>query len=101
MSKRRTRKEKERAKHTFSLSWSPSSKSFVSEPKKTLPEANVKRQFGTTLKLANSKSSEPDLADITAKDIALSQTKHDIIRSLILAGIIIGLELVLYLAWNV
>lgn len=101
MSKRRTRKEKERARHTFSLSWSPSSKSFVSEPKKNLVEANVKRQFENPPKVPRSKAHEADLADITAKDIALAQTKHDIIKSLILAGTIIGLELVLYLAWSV
>jgi len=101
MGKRRTRKEKEWAKHQFSLSWVPFRQIRQAEPKKNTTEADVKRQFEKTSKPTNSKVIRSDLAVSSDKDINLTQIKRDIVRSLILAGVIVGLEVVLYLAWNV
>lgn len=72
--------------HKPTLSWSP--------------ESRVKRQIniGSNQKTADSKGTER--ADLLAKDRSGSNTKRDIIKSLITVSFILCLELVVYLAWK-
>ncbi len=72
--------------HKPTLSWSP--------------ESRVKRQIniGSNQKTADSKGTER--ADLLAKDLSDSNTKRDIIKSLITVSFILCLELVVYLAWK-
>ena len=93
MGKRRTRKEKEKAKHNFAPYWG--------EPKKPLVEADVKRQFEKSAEIKKDVADKPDLANLWAKEVNLPQIKRDMTKSLILAAAMVALEIVLYLAWNV
>lgn len=68
--KRRTRKQKESAHRPFAVSWEPE-KAHVKRESKIEPEAKI----------------------------ALTTTKRDILKSLLLASLILGMELVLYLGW--
>jgi hypothetical protein len=94
MGVRRTRKEKEQAKHSFNLSWNP-------EPQKKPTEATVKGQFNNPPEAKKQGSSKDELANLSDKDENIASAKRDIVRSLIISGAIVGLEIVLYLAWNV
>lgn len=91
MAKRRTRKQKEKVKHQFKVSWKPEAKSASSEPvvkgqtevdKKTKKHKNIKRRK------AYYKDSFDNLGTI----------KRDLVKSLIIASLILALEVVLYLA---
>jgi len=92
MAKRRTRKDKEKAHHSFSYSWQP-------EPEKAPSRHNVKGQFVSSLKDTSSKADRAKSANKLAKDDSLASIKRDIVKSLILASFILGAELVVYLAW--
>ena len=96
MAKRRTRKDKESAHHQFLYSWQ-------NEPKKVSAEANVKSQFKNVPEAKNS-SAIPVIpvkrAKIMAQVYDLASIKRNILRSLIMASLILGIELVVYLAWN-
>ncbi len=81
MSKRRTRKEKEKAKHTLTFTFEP----------------DVKRQKESELKTQNLKLKAYENARLSAKDNQFEPIKRDIIKSLILASLILGMELVIYL----
>ena len=93
MSKRRTRKQKETAKHSFKVSWAP-------KPKKTVSEPDVKRQFQTHLKAKSPDKSKKEKSRFSVKDDNLASIRHDIIKSLGSAAIIVGLEVVIYLYWQ-
>jgi hypothetical protein len=92
MAKRRTRKDKERAHHSFLYSWQP-------EPGKAQSRHDVKGQFVSSLEDTSSKAKHAKSANKLAKDDSLASIKHDIVKSLILASFILGAELVVYLAW--
>jgi hypothetical protein len=81
MAKRRTRKQKERAKHRFTLL--------------------VKGQFQNATKPKKTKAAQPKKAKFLAKQGDLASIKREIFKSLILASLILGLELMIYLAWYV
>lgn len=93
MAKRRTRKQKISAQHKFSISWSP-------EAQKDKTEPNVKGQITKTTKSKPIKAGKAKSAKSSAKDRDLVKIKRDIIKSLIFAGIILGTEIVIYLAWT-
>lgn len=93
MGKRRTRKEKEKARHTFLYTWN-------SEPKNKAPRHDVKGQFENSLGEKTSKAREAKNAMNVALSSPLTATKRDIVKSLILASLILALELVVYLAWS-
>lgn len=82
MGKHRTRKEKETAKHQFTLSW----------------EARVKRQKNIGSNDLNSSSNKPKSAETSAQDAYQPNIKRDLFKSLILVSFILCLELVIYLA---
>lgn len=90
MGKRRTRKEKEKAVHGFSLSWSPEATS----------KGSVKGQLKNEAKAHSTKASKQENAMLLAKDSGLWLIKKDIFKSLVIASLIITLEVVLYLAWR-
>jgi hypothetical protein len=98
VSKHRTRENKEKAHHQFTLSWSPKIANTVSE-------AGVNRQFKEGTETANNKITPAEKAMFLAKDISIEATKKDLVTSLILVSFILGLELVIYLAvnqgWNI
>lgn len=93
MAKRRTRKQRQEAKHPFSVHWEPEAKNGSSKP-------SVKGQFknsGSGKKLSGTSSK---LAKNTAELGSLASIKKDIIKSLILAGVILASEVVIYLTWR-
>lgn len=90
MAKRRTRKQKEKAKHQFTLSWHP-------EPKKASSKADVKGQFEKGTKLKKLQKSKKENAKFTAKLDGLASIRRDILKSLLLASLILSLEVVIYL----
>lgn len=114
MAKRRTKKQKLSAKHTFAVSWKPTkenkpdsknlftalsrrSSNKKTEAKNTLSKANVKRQFKSSRNEKTSKKEEELKPIFSDKSSRLGTIKKDITRSLILAGIIIASEIMLYL----
>lgn len=97
MAKRRTRKQKEKAKHRLTVSWKPS----TSSPKKAGKTASKKPRVKGQIKKA-SQAKEKSLhkakkANSMAKDEGLSLIKRDIVKSLIIASLILSLEVVIYL----
>ena len=86
MAKRRTKKQKEGARHTFNLSWAPS-------------EAGVKGQFNSEPKRPKAGARKHESALSLAKDDSLASIKKDIVKSLMVVSLILALEVVLYLAW--
>ena len=98
MTKRRTRKQKESVKHTFTVSWKPNVKVAPTEAKPSLSEPAVKRQFKKGESLASAKPEHNKNANSMVKDGYLIEIKRDIAKSLSLAALIVGLELVIYLA---
>lgn len=85
MSKRRTRKEKQQAKHRFPAPF----------------EAGVKGQKNIGYEAKPGKHEGSKSADLTAQAGSTLPIKRDIIKSLLLVSFILSLELVVYLAWNV
>ena len=100
MAKRRTRKQKEKAKHRFVISRDPTGSAAKPQPKKSNSEAVVKGQTKKRFSLKKSKKSKAKIADLLAKDSGLASIKRDIVKSLILASFILGLEIMLYLRWR-
>ena len=92
MGKRRTRHDKEHPRHQFLYSWSD-------EPKKTPSEANVNRQLKKPLEADKALGRSAKLAVNQAQVYDLASVRADIGKSLIIASLILGAELVIYLAW--
>lgn len=88
--KRRTRKDKEHARHGFSLTWEPG-------PKKAPRHEVVKGQFNFASDTDSRAMVGPKNAKISAKDDYYARIKHDLARSLLLASLILSLEVVIYL----
>jgi hypothetical protein len=90
--KRRTRKDKETVKHTFTISWDPS----TSERKnrRSVKGQSKKSKRGQAKNNAQSKNAKGK-----AKAGIDKKLRKDILKSLALAGIILCLEIVLYLIW--
>ena len=93
MSKRRTRKQKEKAKHSFI-------RLDEALHKKEAFEAVVKGQFKKTHKTKQKRQLGSKRAIELAKDVSFAQTKSEIIKSLILASLILALEVMIYLVWQ-
>jgi hypothetical protein len=94
MAKRRTKKQKQEAKHTFTYSWKPN----LNEAKNTQPEANVKGQLTAYIKPEKESNMRENSAYKSEYNSNLASTKKQIYRSLLLAGFILASEVVLYLA---
>ena len=93
MGKRRTKKQKESAKHLFTLSWEPATSART-------PQPSVKGQFENTSEPKIKKMGMANNAEILAKDGESEAMRQDVIKSLILASLILGTELVIYLGWS-
>jgi hypothetical protein len=94
MSKRRTRKDKEKALHQFIISWD-------GRQEKTPSEASVNRQKIDVVSGYNPIISENKNAIPMAIRAPSEAIKKDLIKNMLLVSFILGLELVIYLAWNV
>jgi len=94
MTKRRTKKQKAGARHTFNISWAPGQEVEAGGP-------SVKGQFNIEPKRLNQSTHKHESALNLAKDASLASIKKDIVKSLILVSLILALEVVLYLAWYV
>jgi hypothetical protein len=93
MAKYRTRKQKEKARHHFLLSWQP-------EAKNRPPEAGVKGQNNIGYEAKFKVSEEQKNANNMAQEASTKAIKYNIIKSLIMVSFILCLELVIYLAWK-
>lgn len=98
MSKKRTRKQKESAKHNFSIHWEPDA---GSEAKTSTTEADVKRQLKYKKARSSSRLHAPKYTVDTGDINSLASIRKDIYKSLGLTGFILALELVIYLFWYV
>ena len=92
MGKRRTKKDKQRAQHQFIYTW-------ANEPKKARPKANVKRQLENPIEAKNEVPRTLKMAVNQGQVYGLASVRRDITKSLIIASLILGAELVIYLAW--
>ncbi len=93
MGKRRTRKQKEAARHQFNISWTP-------KPERASTKANVKGQIINQPSPKPAQGQRAKKARLLAKEGSFEAYKKDTLKSLILASIILAAELVLYLAWK-
>lgn len=93
MAKKRTRAQKEKAHHNFTISWDPSLK--IQSPK-----ANVKRHFKNEASSKSIQAAKTIKANITEHSYDNKAIRKDIIKSLSLASLILCLELVIYLVWK-
>lgn len=87
---RRTRKQKEAAKHSFTLTWEPGK-----NPSKNVA---VKSQSLQKTLGSASKTTKTESAKKSEKDQSNPTLRLEIVRTLLIAGFILALELVLYLA---
>jgi len=85
--KRRTKEEKSNAKHDFTLSWSPIS----------LNEETVKGQTLNANKHKQNKNRSNKNSALLEKDSETRSIKFSIAKSLSLASLMLGTELVIYL----
>lgn len=86
----RTRKNKENPHYGFLVSWQP----------KALSQARVKGEPDSNKIIESATIRHKEKAVSMAQGVLGVGTKKSIIRSLILIGFILILELVVYLAWN-
>ena len=93
MSKRRTKKQKQKAIHHFALTWS-------NEPKKSPSQPLVKGQFENKPNQANTLKPRSKNAVPTAKETSQDTIKHNILKSLLILSFILALEVVVYLVWR-
>jgi len=93
MGKRRTRKQKAKARNHFKGY-------YWSEAKNTVVEANVKGQIEKTPNVGLEEKHTTNNAEQLAQQGYLGSVKKDITRSIIIASLILGIELVIYLAWH-
>lgn len=93
VTRRRTRKQKEAAKHRFTVYWSPS----TPQAKRAKSEPVVKGQFKKGQKAPKPQKLEEKLPEFKAKADNLASIKRDLVRSLILASLILGTEVMIYL----
>lgn len=93
MAKRKTRTQKENIKHPFLISWD---------------ESSEKQKTPTSVKGQNKRSEAEIIHSGTTtknavrldKDGNLSTVRRDVVRSLIVTSLIIGMEVVIYFAWR-
>ena len=93
MASRRTRSEKEGAKHHFLYTW-------ANEPRKPQVVPSVKTQIQNAPEGQVHPSESLNKAKTMAQVYDLASIKRGILRSLIMASLVLCLELVIYLAWN-
>lgn len=100
MAKRRTKKQKRQAKHQFLLKWEPEKPITKAKAQKTVSVPTVKGQIKNQAGLSIKTKTKVKFADFQANNEALVLIKRDLVKSLIIASLILALEVVLYLAWK-
>ena len=90
MGNRRTRKQKEKAKHKF----------LYLEPKEASDKATVKGQIISTKSHGKYLNTKVQKAAFTDRVDDLASIKKNIGKSVILASLILSLELMIYLVWR-
>jgi hypothetical protein len=93
MTKRRTKKQKLKARYPFLLSSKLATKTDVVEP-------NVKREFSKAAGKTKVLKEKSKLAKYTVQAEYLGTIKKDIIKSLVLVALILSLEIVIYFFWR-
>jgi hypothetical protein len=91
VTKRRTKKQKKDPKYPFLVSWEGTSTNQSQE-------STVKGQNKTSVKANPKNSGQSKNAYLLEKGANLASVRHDIIKSLIIASFILGLEVVIYLS---
>ena len=89
MTKRRTKKQKSEAKHSFELSWSAGTKSATSG-------SAVKGQKKNTKASKNKPGTSSKSTQSKEKIAQTAQIKKDIGKSLAVASLVLGIELMIY-----
>ena len=92
MGKRRTRAEKQNPHRAFLYSWQ-------GKPEKGEVRHDVKGQFKNEPKATSLKHRRVNNANVLAKDGSLASIKRDMVKSLLIASLILAAEVVVYLAW--
>jgi hypothetical protein len=92
VAKRRTRKQKERAKYSFI-------KTDEAVPINLSFKPVVKGQTKNGLKSTKKRSSSAKKPKVSAKDMSFPEVKKELVKSLLLASLILGIEVMIYLAW--
>ena len=100
MSKRRTRRQKEKAKHKFLYQWPQSEDGSKTQPKDASNEPAVKGQISKAKKHKKHEITKDKMAVNTENIDDLASLKKNIGKSVILASLILSLELVIYLIWQ-
>ena len=90
MAKRRSKKQKETAKHQFTISYTPTASDGASK-------SAVKRQTKAPSSGTNKDTTKPEKALNKAEQESFTRSKREIVRSLGLASLVLGLEIVIYL----
>lgn len=90
MARKRTKKQKQKAKHQFTISWKPEADSASLEP-------DVKGQNKTTSPPQAQKESKQKDAYLLGNNLQLGTISHDIYKSLITASFMLALEIMIYL----
>lgn len=93
MAKKRTRKQKENPNYRFAISWDPEGKTGKNTE-------HVKGQKNKKNKGLASGSKKSKLAISSEQETYAQIIKRDVFRSLGITGLILGLELMLYLFLN-
>ena len=93
MAKKRTRKQKEKAKHGFDSIYQISLGKDAFEP-------TVKGQFKNTKKVRHEQPPASNKATESAKNGNIVEVKKELVKSLLLASLILGIEVMIYLAWQ-
>ncbi len=88
--KRRTRKQKENVKHSFTVEWKPSTKSNKSK-------TSVKGQLNSGTEKKSSGVRQRNNAKHTALGSSMPSLKKEVTKSLLLFSLILGVEVVIYL----
>jgi len=100
--KRRTKKQKAAAKHTFTVSWRPSGSEdeLPTGTENEQSEPAVKRQSKpSSTKLFKSKPYVKNTKN-KAEDGNIVPIRREVVKSVALASLILGMEVVIYFAWN-
>ena len=92
MAKKRTKKHKEKAKHSFTKSYQ------ISLGKDSL-EPIVNSQFKNSKKARHDQPPKSNKATESAKNDSIVEVKKELFKSLLLASLILGIEVMIYLAW--
>jgi len=98
MAEVRTRKNKENPHYGFLVSWSPTRR--VSDPEGKPPGARVKRELNSGKINGSATFRHKERAESMAQGAQDEGVRKSIVKSLVLIGLILILELVVYLAWS-